>query len=258
MRSLICAYFCVLLLTGCEGPASVDQGQARPQGETKSFTRGNKSPYQVFGKTYEVLPTSVDYREIGIASWYGKKFHGRLTSNGEVYDMHKVSAAHKSLPLPTTVKVTNLDNGNSVIVRVNDRGPFHEDRVIDLSYAAAVKLGFAHHGTAPVVVEALTEVRKTPQSTSVVTLADDKPSYYLQVGAFSQIKGAEKLQQEIVNLISSRQLETVSVKILPSETQSTLLHKVWLGPIVSEQRRDQIAKWVQQADLGNPIRVEVE
>ncbi|MEX2326217.1 MAG: septal ring lytic transglycosylase RlpA family protein, partial [Pseudomonadales bacterium] len=89
------------------------------------------------------MPSSLGYLEIGLASWYGKKFHGRLTSNGEKFDMHVTSAAHKALPLPTMVRVTNLDNGQKVVVRVNDRGPFHDDRVIDLSYEAAVQLGFA-------------------------------------------------------------------------------------------------------------------
>ena len=106
------------------------------------------------------MPNNIGYREIGIASWYGKKFHGRKTAMGEKYDMYGLSAAHKALPLPTMVRVTNLDNGRSIEVRVNDRGPFHEDRVIDLSYAAARALGFETKGTAPVVVEAIDEVNQ--------------------------------------------------------------------------------------------------
>jgi len=103
---------------------------------------GNKSPYTVLGKTYTLLPESRGYKEQGLASWYGQKFHGRNTSNGEVYDMYAMTAAHKTLPIPSYVKVTNLDNGRSIVVRVNDRGPFHTDRIIDLSYAGAVKLDF--------------------------------------------------------------------------------------------------------------------
>ncbi|PPJ41382.1 MULTISPECIES: septal ring lytic transglycosylase RlpA family protein [unclassified Pseudoxanthomonas] len=116
---------------------------------------GNKSPYTVLGKQYRVLDRVDDYVEQGTASYYGNKFHGRRTSNQEVYDMYAYSAAHKSLPLPSFARVTNLDNGKSVVVRVNDRGPFHEGRVIDLSYAAAVKLGITQRGTGRVEVRGL-------------------------------------------------------------------------------------------------------
>lgn len=117
---------------------------------------GNKSPYSVLGKQYKVLDRVDGYVEQGTASYYGNKFHGRRTSNQEVYDMYAYSAAHKSLPLPSFARVTNLDNGQSVVVRVNDRGPFHEGRVIDLSYAAAVRLGITQRGTGRVEVRALT------------------------------------------------------------------------------------------------------
>jgi rare lipoprotein A len=117
---------------------------------------GNKSPYSVLGKQYRVLDRVEGYVEQGTASYYGNKFHGRRTSNQEVYDMYAYSAAHKSLPLPSFARVTNLDNGKSVVVRVNDRGPFHEGRVIDLSYAAAVRLGITQRGTGRVEVRALT------------------------------------------------------------------------------------------------------
>ena len=112
--------------------------------------RGNVSPYTVFGVTYEVMPSAAGYQEIGTASWYGRKFHGRLTSSGEVYDMFEFTAAHKSLPIPSYVQVTNLANQEQIIVRVNDRGPFAEGRIIDLSWAAAQRLGFADKGTARV------------------------------------------------------------------------------------------------------------
>ncbi len=117
---------------------------------------GNKSPYVVLGKQYEVLDKTSGYAEKGTASYYGAKFHGRLTSNREVYDMYAFTAAHKTLPLPSFARVTNLDNGESVIVRVNDRGPFHDGRVVDLSYAAAVRLGITQRGTGNVEVRALT------------------------------------------------------------------------------------------------------
>jgi len=116
---------------------------------------GNKSPYVVLGKEYRVMERADDYVEQGTASYYGAKFHGRLTSNREVYDMYQFTAAHKTLPLPSFARVTNLDNGESVIVRVNDRGPFHDGRVIDLSYAAAVRLGITQRGTGRVEVRGL-------------------------------------------------------------------------------------------------------
>ncbi len=116
---------------------------------------GNKSTYEVWGKQYHVMPSSIGFTQRGLASWYGKKFHGHLTSNGETYDMYAMSAAHKNLPLPTYARITNLENGKIVIVRVNDRGPFHGDRVIDLSYAAASKLGYRKKGVAKVLVEAI-------------------------------------------------------------------------------------------------------
>ncbi|MEG0194440.1 MAG: septal ring lytic transglycosylase RlpA family protein [Stenotrophomonas sp.] len=116
---------------------------------------GNKSPYVVLGKQYKVLDDTRNYVERGTASYYGAKFHGRLTSNREVYDMYQFTAAHKTLPLPSFARVTNLDNGESVIVRVNDRGPFHDGRVVDLSYAAAVRLGITQRGTGNVEVRAV-------------------------------------------------------------------------------------------------------
>ncbi|MCE9665113.1 septal ring lytic transglycosylase RlpA family protein [Halomonas sp. M5N1S17] len=116
---------------------------------------GNRPTYEVWGKTYRVLPDASGYARQGTASWYGEKFHGYATSNGEIYDMYKMSAAHRSLPLPTYARVTSLENGRSVIVRVNDRGPFHNDREIDLSYAAAARLDILGRGTGRVKVEAI-------------------------------------------------------------------------------------------------------
>src|SRR5690606_10877091 len=116
---------------------------------------GNRSTYSVLGKNYHVMDDAAGYVEQGLASYYGKKFHGRRTSNMEVYDMYQFTAAHKTLPLPSFARVTNLDNGESVIVRVNDRGPFHDGRVVDLSYAAAVRLGITQRGTGNVEVRAL-------------------------------------------------------------------------------------------------------
>ncbi|MFQ6311089.1 septal ring lytic transglycosylase RlpA family protein, partial [Lysobacter capsici] len=139
-------------------PDYIPDVDAIPEPEVVAEARsqfGNRSPYVVLGKTYKVLDSHDDYVETGTASYYGQKFHGRRTSNLEVYDMYAFTAAHKSLPLPSFARVTNLDNGKSVTVRVNDRGPFHDGRVIDLSYAAAVKLGITQRGTGRVEVRAL-------------------------------------------------------------------------------------------------------
>ncbi|MEY4641236.1 MAG: hypothetical protein RLZZ227_1230 [Pseudomonadota bacterium] len=121
----------------------------------KRTLAGNKSPYTVNGRTYRVIPDEAGYSATGFASWYGRKFHGHLTSNGEIYDMFQLSAAHTTLPIPSYIRVTNLDNGKSIIARVNDRGPFHDGRIVDMSYAGAVMLGYADRGTARVKVEAV-------------------------------------------------------------------------------------------------------
>jgi rare lipoprotein A len=141
-------------------PNQAELTDATPRAEP--YSRGGNKDYQVFGKPYKVLSTAQGFEQIGTASWYGKKFHGHLTSNGEIYDMYTMSAAHKSLPLPTYLKVTNTANDKSVIVRVNDRGPFHQSRIIDLSYSAAYKLDMLKTGTAQVKITAITDFdRKT-------------------------------------------------------------------------------------------------
>ncbi len=131
---------CGLAVNGCSTSAVDTRPRATPAVKKSVATAGE---YEVFGKTYPILPHSRGYLEIGVASWYGEKFQGRLTANGEIYDMHQLTAAHKSLPLPTYVRVTNLDNGRKTVVRVNDRGPFHDDRLVDLSFKAATDLGLA-------------------------------------------------------------------------------------------------------------------
>ncbi|MGC3871930.1 septal ring lytic transglycosylase RlpA family protein [Halomonas sp. GXIMD04776] len=138
-------------------PDVSDVPDAVPRVEPRSAS-GNRPTYQVWGKTYHVLSDSTGYEKQGTASWYGQKFHGYATASGEIYDMYKMSAAHRSLPLPTYARVTNIDNGRSVIVKVNDRGPFHGDRLIDLSYAAAARLDILGNGTGRVDVEAIDPV----------------------------------------------------------------------------------------------------
>ena len=134
-----------------------------PKNEPRS-RYGNGPYYKVYGRTYRVLDTSYGYRERGVASWYGRKFHGRMTSSQEPYDMYAMTAAHKALPLPTYVRVRNLRNNRSIVVRVNDRGPFVDNRLIDLSYAAAVKLDMVREGTTLVEVTAISFDEPPPGS----------------------------------------------------------------------------------------------
>lgn len=192
---------------------------------------GNKSPYTVNGKTYHIMPSASGYREEGLASWYGQKFHGHTTSNGETFDMYKISAAHKTLPLPTWVRVTNLDNGASIDVRVNDRGPFHEGRIIDMSYAGAVKLGFVDNGTARVRVEV------------IEGKALDTASYYVQVGAFSQRSSAVALQQRL----QSENSDSVAV-------HQDEFYRVRIGPVTYDQAMRLQAKYTG-TEFGKPLLI---
>jgi len=194
---------------------------------------GNKSPYEVLGKRYFVLPSAEGYRVRGNASWYGKKFHGHTTSNGEIYDMYQMTAAHKSLPLPSYVLVTNLDNGRQVIVRVNDRGPFHDERVIDLSYAAAYRLDMLQNGTARVEVEAI-----MPGSSSAVLaqsrdegrslVSADQAAItgrMLQVAAFSSEAGAQSVAARLRGLLQE------PVQVSSTQRGADMLYRVHLGPL---------------------------
>lgn len=201
--------------------------------------QGNKSPYEVAGVSYQVMPSSQGYRAQGTASWYGAKFHGYLTSNGETYNMFAMSAAHKSLPLPTYLRVTNLDNGRSIIVRVNDRGPFHSDRIIDLSYAAAVKLGYADQGTASVKLEAIDPLVWQSERLRPGKAEDD---LFLQVGAFAQLDAANRLKQRLEKLTPH------AVSIHTDRQRQPQLHRVQVGPLKDMTTVQQIKQ--QFADLG--------
>lgn len=252
----VIAIMCVAL-AGCATvtPVTPTPGAAARTGSSEAGPEGNKTPYVVMGKTYKVLSSSLGYLKIGIASWYGKKFQGRLTSDGEVFNMYHLTAAHRTLPLPTIVRITNLDNGRKAIVRVNDRGPFHRDRLIDVSYATARKLGFANKGTAPVVVEAINRINYPDLARRPV----HHESFYLQMGAFSRLEGARARLKRIQRVISSTRFSDVDVRILQSELDKhTVLHKVWLGPIRTVTERDKLARLMQASNLGKPLEVEVE
>ncbi len=209
---------------------------------------GNKSPYQVLGKRYYVLPSAEGYRERGIASWYGKKFHGHTTSNGEVYDMYEMSAAHKSLPLPTFVRVTNLDNNRQVVVRVNDRGPFHDERLIDLSYAAAYRLGVLQHGTARVEVEAIapgsatdTRLLATQKLSAVPSDQAAITGRTLQIAALSNEANANRLAADL-----SAQLEEPAM-VVAVERGDRTLYRVQLSPLTGRHTLNWLLLQLSQA-----------
>jgi len=216
--------------------------------------RGN-SPYKVFGVSYTPLRQASGYRERGIASWYGKKFHGRLTSSGESYDMYAMTAAHKTLPLPTYVRVRNLNNGRSVIVRVNDRGPFHDNRLIDLSYAAAAKLGIIGTGTGIVEVEAVTAdapvMANRPVKPEIIATAQasEVPRLYLQVGAFGLRENAENLR----NRLAAADLKPVHIE--SGQRDGAPVWRVRLGPVTSIEESDKLAARVTANGLPTPIVV---
>lgn len=273
-----------LLLAGCssqqksEGRYSIKQDRAPdrkvdlsnvpdavPRVENKS-RGGNKSPYTVWGKQYYVMNSAIGYQETGTASWYGKKFHGHKTSNGETYDMYAMSAAHKSLPLPTFAKVTNLANGKSVVVRVNDRGPFHGSRLIDLSYAAAYKLDMLRKGTAKVHVEAITpgqpSIVKKAAATQVVTQQvatqqvkpqpvpepeiqpNHTPGKYIQVGAYSSWVSAQSVKSQIQRLIPD--LST----IINKRDGTNPVYRVQIGPVGQLETLNGIYRVLDTAGFG--------
>lgn len=203
-------------------------------------TSGNVSPYTVNGKEYTLLEDHRRYKERGIASWYGTKFDGHATSNGEIYSLYEMTAAHRTLPIPVYVKVTNLRNGRTAVVRVNDRGPFHSDRIMDLSYAAAVKLGFSEQGTAPVEIEII------DTDNSAVVRGADATRYYLQVGAFKELNSATELQRNL-----SAGLD-YPVLIASSGDHGKSMHRVRVGPFIDYYSAQAAKKVLKQRWSGKP------
>jgi rare lipoprotein A len=244
---------------------------------------GNPSSYVVFGKTYHTLPSSQGFVQRGIASWYGKKFHGRLTSSREPYDMYGMTAAHTQLPLPTYVQVTNLKNGKQVVLRVNDRGPFHGNRVIDLSYTAAMKLDIVKEGTGLVEVRALdprnyrhaqnrtvnssgnasvkTEsVAKAAEPVdeviaekqvayveddSAITVSAKGPQVYVQVGAFGERENANQLK----NQLSSLNIGEVTISSVIKNAKQ--LHRVRIGPLATVRSADDTVAELNAMGMNN-------
>ncbi len=250
--------------TGPQGP--IDWTQVKPvtpKKENKS-RYGNPVSYEVFGKTYHVLNSSEKFKQKGVASWYGSKFHGRRTSSGETYDMLQLTAAHKTLPIPCYVKVTNLDNGKTLVVRVNDRGPFVKSRIIDLSYAAAHQLGMADKGTANVAIETIdfaspqtrksspkriaASLNRPSKSTKAGKLNSPKEGKYrfVQVGAYSNPQSAKKLAKVLDREIN------LPVKISSVKRNGKKLYRVRIGPIDSLEVAEQLASTLNISELGKP------
>jgi rare lipoprotein A len=209
-----------------------------PRREARAAT-GNRSPYTVLGKVYRVRDSADGYVERGVASWYGTKFNGRATSSGERYDICQFTAAHKTLPLPSTVRVTNLDNGRSVLVRVNDRGPFHAGRIIDLSYAAAVRLGVDRTGTARVEVRAVDGAGDAPMllasngigggggggSRPATVAASAAGKQWVQAGSFADKDNAQRLAGRL------RNADVDDVDVDHVEVADRDLWRVRIGPV---------------------------
>ena len=252
------------------GRYSISQDAAPPPGTTLDPSQlkdaipreeppsryGNPVSYKVFGKRYTTLKSATDFHETGLASWYGTKFHGHRTSSGEAYDMYAMTAAHKTLPLPTYVEVKNLDNGRSAIVRVNDRGPFHSGRIIDLSYAAAVRLGVNTKGVARVEIRALTGQRRgvaksaaarpadvielnvsmseviADSDTASTPAAGGQSGLFLQVGAFSSRGNAETLRSRL--LAANMPNPSISA----GQSARGTFYRLRIGPLTSRGQAD--------------------
>jgi rare lipoprotein A len=216
-------------------------------------------PYQALGRDYTPISASASaaYRQTGVGSWYGRRFHGQPTSSGEKYDMYAMTAAHPTLPIPSYARVTNLANGRSVVVRINDRGPFHADRIIDLSYVAAWKLGYIESGSARVQVEAVLPGApvEVPALTTVAApatvpeaRADSPTGIYLQLGAFSARDSAENMRARIY-----KELGWLSdpMQVLPSGN----LFRLHLGPYKSQEEARKVADRIQSELSLRPVVV---
>ena len=269
---LLCL-FSFVLLNGCatkghrDGPPPYDVDVSRipdavPKNEPRS-KYGNLAAYRVYGKYYYTMNSSKNYQEKGIASWYGSKFHAQRTSSGERYNMLSMTAAHKTLPLPTYVQVTNLANGKKVVVKVNDRGPFAANRIIDLSYVAAKKLGMLGHGTAYVDVKAIDPNHMPSDSIFVahntntyhpqpapqrfaMAASHSKSPVYLQVGAFRSRAYAEKLKVRLRLLVSSH-----PIVITKMASRSKQLYRVEIGPIRDLKMADSITRRLKAKGISS-------
>ncbi len=240
-----------------------------PEPRIEPYARGPSKPYAIFDKTYVPITDERPFVQRGRGSWYGKKFHGQRTASGEIYDMFKMTAAHPTLPIPSYARVTNLRNGKQVIVRINDRGPFHSERIIDLSYTAALKLGYVQSGSAELEVERLLpdeiariqgeKRRREPLARESVATSDDpiarlaagsappvaaeRHGIFLQFGAYAQVQNAQAMRERLLS-------GWPPGLPLPSVVQSAGLYRLHSGPFVS---REQAAAAAQQLKAAAQI-----
>jgi rare lipoprotein A len=225
---------------------------------------GNGPQYEVLNKTYTVMPSSTGYQERGVASWYGKKFHGNLTSNREVYDMYGMTAAHKTLPLPVYVRVRNLRNDKVAVVRVNDRGPFVHNRIIDLSYSAALKLDMIRDGTSLVEVTAIsfdefgraeadgdepTGASTTALSPAETAVAAESRQIFVQVGAFGDRENAAR------RLAILSQSGIADAFIHADSSTRPSLYRVRVGPVVGVNQYDRIVEELESLGINDPYLI---
>ncbi len=245
--------FCGSLLSGCsaaKAPVVKDGAPTKkvdvskipnaiPKAETLS-KYGNPPEYKVNGKEYYVLKSAKGYDKKGIGSWYGTKFHGQLTSTREPYNMYAMTAASTDLPLPTYAEVTDLENGKHIIVKVNDRGPFDKDRIIDLSYAAAKKLGYANKGTALVEVKAIEPVNwNQAKLAKVAKTPVRQPKQYLQIAAFRNVNAANRVHAKITKFIKE------PVRIDPGAYKHKEIFRIQIGPITNAAENDRLQKLLE-------------
>lgn len=216
--------------------AKIPDAVPRPEPRSR---RGNPPFYEVFGKRYHVLGSSSGYLERGVASWYGKDFHGGPTSNGEKYDMYAMTAAHKTLPLPAYVQVTNLRNGKSVVVRVNDRGPFVANRLIDLSYSAASRLEMIREGTTLVEVRSLDAVGSAPAPPA------STEELYVQAGAFGEEANANRLADRL------RAARIGIVLVRRDLVNGKPLFRVRVGPVPSVAEFDRVVEELRGVGIAD-------
>jgi len=277
-------------MTACGSKQQVSKverpgGPVLPDGSGGTYKTGN--PYQIGGRWYKPMAGVSSYDETGVASWYGRDFHGKRTANGERYDMYTLSAAHKTLPMPTLVRVTNLENGRFVIVRVNDRGPFVKERLIDLSYAAAKELGYTDQGTTRVRVQTLDQKPGTeaqaprpplvanppvalappvpaaapgpaPVATTAPTPSTSEPvvidqqaaagNIYVQLGAFSSQANADQLRQSLLTLYPNTAL-------YPKQLVDQTLYRVRIGPFEQMQEIEKTVINLQSIGFDKAIVV---
>ena len=275
------------MLAGCSLMDMRDDGEAAPAARTPATTRGGyylddgpgdnppanladipdalpraeplnhgaSKPYSAMGHDYAPMADGHGFREAGLASWYGRRYHGKPTSSGEPYDMYAMTAAHPTLPIPSYIRVTNPANGRSVVVRVNDRGPFHPGRIVDLSYTAAWKLDILK-GATPVVLEAVDPLAPAAPAVAVVTtplpppptIPDAAGTTYLQLGAFGSAEVAEAFAQRL-----RQQMGNALPEI--RRLQAGNLHKIQAGPFATVAQADQAADAVAREIGTRPFKV---